>query len=119
MTSHQRIKVSEVGEVSIVEFVDTQVRDELLIQELAGELMSLAEKEHRHHLLLDFSGVDFFSSAALTKLLRLRKVVNSAGGSMKLCGLRPEIYYVFVVTNLTELFDIKEDRVEALATFSP
>jgi anti-anti-sigma regulatory factor len=36
---------------------------------------------------------------------------------LKFSDLRPEIYDVFVITRLTQLFDIKPSEAEALAAF--
>ena len=117
MAIHRRLAATEVGDVTIVRFVDRKILDEANIQELGAELFTLVEKEGRTKLLLNFSSVDFLSSAALGKLITLDKKVKAHGGKLKLTNIRPEIYEVFVITNLNKLFDIKEDEADALASF--
>jgi anti-sigma B factor antagonist len=73
--------------------------------------------ESRRKLLLNFSSVDFLSSAALGKLITLDKKVKANSGSLKLSNIRPEIYEVFAITKLNRLFDIKSDEADALAAF--
>ena len=75
------------------------------------------EQEKRKNLLLNFSSVEFLSSAALGKLITLDKKVKANGGRLKLSNIRPEIYEVFAITKLNKLFDIKDDEADALAAF--
>jgi anti-sigma B factor antagonist len=117
MAAHRRLEVSEVGDVTVVRFVDRKILDEASIQELGSELFQLVEQENRGKLLLNFSKVDFLSSAALGKLITLDKKVKSRSGKLKLSNIRPEIYEVFAITKLNKLFDIKNDEADALAAF--
>lgn len=117
MAVHRRVEVSDVGDVTVVRFVDRKILDEANIQELGRELFQLVEEEDRKKLLLNFSSVEFLSSAALGKLITLDKRVKAHGGSLKLCNIRPEIYEVFAITRLDKLFNIKEDEADALADF--
>jgi anti-sigma B factor antagonist len=117
MPDHRRLEVSEVGEVTVVRFVDRRILDATNIEELGAELFGLIEQEHRKNLLLNFSGVEFLSSAALNKLIVLDRKIRRIGGKLKLSDLRPEIYEVFVITRLHEMFDIKEDETDALEAF--
>jgi anti-anti-sigma factor len=117
MAQYRRLTVSEVGDVTVVRFVDRKILDELNIQELGQELFQLVEEDNKTRLLLNFQQVEFLSSAALGKLITLDKKVKAHGGKMKLSNIRPEIYEVFAITKLNKLFDIKEDEADALAAF--
>jgi anti-sigma B factor antagonist len=117
MSVNRRLNVIEVGEVTIVRFVDRRILDEANIQELGQELLQLVE-DGKRNLLLNFSAVEFLSSAALGKLITLDRKVKSHSGNLKLSNIRPEIYEVFRITKLNKLFDIKDDEAEALAAFA-
>jgi anti-sigma B factor antagonist len=117
MSSYRRLVVSEVGEVTVVRFADPKILDEVSIQEMGAELLSLVEKDNRGAILLNFAEVEFLSSMALGKLITLDKKVKTNNGKLKLCNIRPEIHEVFVFTKLTSLFDIKENEAQALAAF--
>ncbi|HTM52682.1 MAG TPA: STAS domain-containing protein [Pirellulales bacterium] len=117
MAVHRRVQLSQVGDVSVVRFVDRKILDEANIQELGQELFQLVEDENHKSLLLNFSSVEFLSSAALGKLITLEKRVKAHGGKLKLSNIRPEIYEVFAITKLNKLFDIKDDEADALASF--
>ncbi len=116
MSNRNRIDVSEVGEVSVVQFRDRKILDESNIQEMGRELFELVEQK-RAKILLNFMNVEFLSSAALGKLITLDKKLKAAKGQLKLSNIRPEIYEVFAITRLNKLFDIHDDEADALATF--
>ena len=121
MAVNRRIEVTSIsgsaGEVTMVRFLDRKIIDAANIQELGDELFALIEKEQRKNLLLNFANVEFLSSAALNKLIILDKKSKANAGKMKLCNLKPEIYEVFAITRLNQLFDIKNTESEALAGF--
>ncbi|HWB00627.1 MAG TPA: STAS domain-containing protein [Pirellulales bacterium] len=118
MAVNRRLEVAEVGDVAVVRFVDRKILDEGNIQEMGQELFALVEEDGRAKLLLNFSQVDFLSSAALGKLITLDKKVKAAKGKMRLSNIRPEIYEVFAITKLDRLFDIATDEATALAAFN-
>jgi len=117
MAEHRRLQVTEVGDVSVIRFADQKILDEAKIQELGQELFGLVEQENRKKLLLNFTSVEFLSSAALGKLITLDKKVKANSGVLKLSNIRPEIYEVFAITKLNKLFDIKDEEADALAAF--
>ena len=117
MAGYRRLDVNEVGDVTVVRFRDQKIIEDINIQELGQEMFRLAEEDRREKLLLNFSSVDFLSSAALGKLITLDKKVKAHGGTLKLSNIRPEIFEVFTITKLDRLFDIKDDEADALADF--
>ena len=117
MTVQRRIQTSEVGGVTVVGFIDHKILDAGNIQELGEELFHLVEQDGHKNVLLDFSNVEFLSSAALNKLIILDKKVKGKTGQLKLCNLMPEIREVFVITRLNQLFEIEDSKDHALAAF--
>jgi len=121
MAVTRRIQVSQIsgsaGNVTLVRFTDRRIIDAANIQELGQELFALVEQEGATSIILNFASVDFLSSAALNKLIMLNTKLKAVQGKMRLCGLKPEIHEVFVITKLTKVFDIKADETEALAGF--
>lgn len=117
MAAYQCLDIDEVGDVTVVRFRDHKIVEDINIQRLGQELFQLVEVDGRDRLLLNFSAVDFLSSAALGKLITLDKKMKAHGGALKLSNIRPEIYEVFAITKLNRLFDIKDDEADALAAF--
>ncbi len=117
MSTHRRIDVSKLGDVTVVKFVDKKILDEASIQELGVELFGLVEQDNRKAILLNFANVEFLSSAALGKLITLDRKAKTHKGRLKLCEIRPEILEVFHITKLNKVFDIRKDESEAIAAF--
>ncbi len=118
MGVRRRLEVSEVGDVTIVRFVDRKILDEANIQEMGQELFQLVEEEHRKNILLNFSLVDFLSSAALGKLITLDRKVKAHQGKLRLSNIGTNIQEVFVITKLNKLFQIFDDEAQAIASFA-
>lgn len=118
MAGKRRIVVNDVGEVSVVRFLDRKIVDSANIEELGEELFSLVEKEKKSFVLLNFEGVEFLSSAALNKLILLDKKVKTAGGKLRFCCLRAEIMEVFSITRLDRVFKIKKTEADGLGEFT-
>jgi anti-sigma B factor antagonist len=117
MADNRHVRLSEVGDVTVVQFVDRKILDERNIQELGQELFDLVEQDKRTKLVLNFAAVEFLSSAALGKLITLLKKCKTNGSVLRFSNIRPEIYEVFAITKLNRLFDIREDEADALAAY--
>lgn len=118
MAGHRRLEVSEVGDVTVVRFVDRKILDVTNIHELGKELFALVEEQNKKKLLLNFTTVEFLSSETLGELIKLEKKVKQHTGRLLLSNIKPEIYEVFAITRLNKLFDIRDEEAEALAAFS-
>jgi anti-sigma B factor antagonist len=113
----RRLEVEDIGEVTVVNFTDKKILDEQNIQVIGEQLFSLVDELGRRKLLLNFSNVEYLSSAALGKFITLNKKVKGAGGSLILCAIDPQIYEVFEITKLNKLFNIQKDEQTALQAF--
>jgi anti-anti-sigma factor len=69
-------------------------------------------------LLVDFSGVDFVSSAGLRAVLALVKKVKALKGTFALCAVRPPVREVLDITGFSAMIDIHPERAAALAALS-
>ena len=111
---HRRLDIEESGDVTIAKFVDKKILDEGNIQIIGNQLFSLVEDDARTKIILDFSNVEYLSSAALGKLITMDKKVTAAKGKLRLCTVRPDIYEVFAITKLNKLFDMRDNLEQAL-----
>ena len=112
----RRLEVEEIGDVTVVNFVDRKILDEQNIQIIGEQLFGLVE-EGRKKLLLNFANVEYLSSAALGKLITLNKKLQAARGRLILCNIHPQIYEVFEITKLDKFFDIQKEEQAALQAF--
>ena len=113
----RRIEVDQVGDVTVVRFVDRRILDEQNIQAIGEQLYALVDDEGRSHVLLNFDNVEYLSSAALGKLITLNKKIRAVSGQLKLCSIKPEIYEVFEITKLNKVFQIFDEVKDALDQF--
>lgn len=111
-SSHLRIKKTDG--VSVVEFADRKILEELSIQEIGEELDRLVEGESGIRLLLNFKNVDHLSSAALGMLITLQKKVKDKSGKLRLSDINRQIFEVFKITKLNRVFDIHDTADQAM-----
>lgn len=113
----RRLEVEDIGNVTVVNFVDKKILDEQNIQIIGEQLFGLVDVQERRKLLLNFSNVEYLSSSALGKFITLNKKVNAVGGKLILCNIDPQIYEVFEITKLDKLFNIQKEEQAALQAF--
>lgn len=70
-------------------------------------------------LLLDFTDIEFVTSAGLRAVLLLLKKAAAAGGTFALCGLNEQVREVFDITGLTAMFRVYRGRPEGIAALNP
>ena len=113
----RRLELEEVGDVTVVNFIDKKILDEQNIQIIGEQLFDLVDNQGKKKILLNFGNVEFLSSAALGKLITLNKKVQTSGGKMIMCRIAKEIMEVFEITKLDKLFKIQKDEQAALQQF--
>ncbi len=105
------------GEVRLVKFVPSRILDEIQINTIGQQVISLID-EGVTKIVFDFSNVDHLSSSALGMLITIKKRLDNVGGTMKLCNIQPQIFQVFKITRLDKLFEIYDTATEALTGFN-
>jgi len=108
------LRVSPAGNAVVVELTDRRILDELSISEIGEQLNRMVMESSDPRFVLDFTNVAHMSSSALGMLITLHKHLRERGGELRLCGIQPAIFEVFVITRLNEIFTICPTRQEAL-----
>jgi anti-sigma B factor antagonist len=112
-----RLDLDEIGDVTVATFIDKKILDEANINEVGKQLFALIDEDGRRKIVLDFSVVEYLSSAALGKLITMDKKAKGAKSKLRLCCIKPDIYEVFEITRLNKIFDIKPTLEEAVKGF--
>ena len=115
--SESRLEVSREGGITVVRFADRKILEEIPIAEIGEQLTNLADAEAGIKMLLDFENVEHLSSAVLSMLINLSKRVEVQQGKLKLAKIKPQIYEVFKITRLNELFEIHDTTAKAKKSF--
>jgi stage II sporulation protein AA (anti-sigma F factor antagonist) len=70
-------------------------------------------------IALDFSGVDYISSAGMRVVLWLAKTLQDRGGALALYGLRQNVLEIFDMCGFVDILTIVETREAALEKIRP
>ncbi len=112
-----RFTIQTINGVTIAKFIDNRILDEATIQVIGDQMYRLVADHGLHKIILDFDAVEHLSSAALGKLINMKKKLDAVDGQLGLCNLRPELLKIFKVTKLTKVFDITASVEKALKGF--
>ena len=69
-------------------------------------------------ILLDLEKVSAIDSSGIGEMVACYTSVANRGGHLKLVNLSPKINDILQVTQLITVFDVFDDRAEALASFT-
>ncbi len=81
-----------------------------------SELLTLVNQGTKHWLL-DFSALDYISSAGLRVVLVLAKRLRQESGKLVLCGMQPHVREVFDISGFLTILTVEPGRSEGLARF--
>ncbi len=76
-----------------------------------------AVKTGPQKVLLDFSQLDYISSAGLRVLLLATRALQEKEGKMALCGLKPGLKNVFDIAGFSQFFPLYASLEEATTQF--
>lgn len=113
------VLIQNLGDITVVSFEDPRLLEACKIERIGAELYPLADTLSRKKIVLDFSKVQFFASAAVGMLINLHKKSAAIGGTLVICGLRNELKKVFELLKLTKLFTFTATSAEALEQLGP
>jgi anti-anti-sigma factor len=86
----------------------------------AGALQDALEEQVRAgriHIAVDFSGVEYTSSAGLRTLLAVVKEARRAGGDFRLGAVRPDVNRVLEISGFTSILKLFPGIDDAVASF--
>src|SRR6056297_2225699 len=80
--------------------------EDSVLDAMEKDILTLIDKSTEERVVIDFSAVEFMSSAALGKLVKIHKKCKEYKAKLKLAGVSPDIMEVFKITKLNKLFDM-------------
>lgn len=110
----EKLLIQKDGSIIRIEFLERNVIEEAGIQQIGDQISDLIDEAAVPKLLISFENVEHLSSAALGTLITISEKVRQKGGQLRLSNIDPQIYEVFVITQLNKLFQI-HDNVNAAA----
>jgi anti-sigma B factor antagonist len=106
--------VEKLGEVTIVQLPGEQL-DASNAKDFKRDVTSILNATSK--VVFDLSQLRFVDSSGLGAMLSCLRLVNSAGGDLKLCGLSKSVRALFELVRMHRIFDIcdtKDDAVRIL-----
>lgn len=108
------LEVQTIDNVAVVSILAGRILDDQVIQQFGDQLKSLVEEAGHQRILLNFSKVEYLSSAALGKLVLLRKQIETIKGKLALSNIDDSIFEAFKITGFDRIFKIFADEQEGL-----
>jgi anti-sigma B factor antagonist len=68
-------------------------------------------------LVLDLGGITYINSTGICALVGIHSAYQKVQGKIRLCNVAKGVQNVFVITKLTGVFDVEEDREQAIKSF--
>ena len=107
--------VEQIGDATVVRFPREGFLGEQTVEAIGADLSAAVAAQDRPRIILDLTSVTFLGSAALGKLMQVRKRAQTASGSVVLVTGSPEALKVLNAFHLERLFTIVPTVDEALA----
>ncbi|MEA4890106.1 MAG: STAS domain-containing protein [Clostridiaceae bacterium] len=85
--------------------------------ELEKKLISLIETDGVKDIAMDFTAMDYISSAGLRVLLMAAKKAGKLGGKAVLAGLNANVKEVFDISGFSNILSIYTSQEEAVKAF--
>jgi len=79
------------------------------LDEVSRSISETIVSQEPKSVVVDFSKVKFFSSQTLGILIEMRKKLSERNGEVVICGIDPQLYRVFKITNLDKIFTFFND----------
>ena len=109
--------------------IATRARNDVAIVAFVGSLDSKTSPQAQQALdgilagggrkvLIDFTALDYISSAGLRVLLGTAKRLSGAGNALRLFGLNESVREVFQISGFSAIFTVCATEAEALAGLS-
>jgi stage II sporulation protein AA (anti-sigma F factor antagonist) len=109
-----RLSYHETGDIQTVA-LDGQINGSNA-DDLEKSLLAVLDKGARK-VVLDFSAVDYISSAGLRVVLLVAKKLSASAGSLVLCRLQPGVFEIFEMCGFADILTIVENHAAACASF--
>jgi anti-sigma B factor antagonist len=117
VADYEMFDISDADGVTVIR-LNARELDETKLQRLNRELGKVVEDPQRQRLVIDLGTVAFLTSTGIGAMIAVHKKVQAGGGTLKLCGLNPNIHSLFTITQVDRLFDIHANADEAVKSFS-
>jgi len=115
MAETSLLQIFERDGITNVEFVESNILDEICIRRIGEELSSVIERKGCPKVVLNFQNVNALSSSALGMLITVNTKIGDKNGKLVLASLDGPIRDVFRITKLDKAFTICDSLADAFS----
>jgi anti-anti-sigma factor len=112
--SPSRIQVERIDDIAVARLVDERIVDDLVIQSLGEDLMSLVDRDGYTRIVLNFGSVHYMASAVIGQIFKLNKKLQASRGKLAFCSIRPDLKVVFDITGLSKMVPLFAEEQAAV-----
>jgi anti-anti-sigma factor len=116
MAETSLLQIFETDGITNVEFVESNILDEVCIRRIGDELLAVIERKGCPRLVLNFQNVNALSSSALGMLITVNTKIGDKNGKLALASLEGPIRDVFRITKLDKAFSLCDTLAEAISS---
>ncbi len=116
--SRPLIETVEIGEVTVVRFVDRKMIDLTVIDAIGSKLNELVDVLGRRKLIVSFRGVDYIASWMIGKLLWVNGRLKKVNGKLIVCEVSEDLHEVLELTGFLRVVPVVADEATALQAMS-
>ena len=109
------LDIKEKDGVFVVSFKQVSIAGIGEVEEISQALRGLVQGLDSCNMVVDFSGVSFFSSQMLGLLVDLWRRIKDKAGVLSISGIDPQLTRVFRITHLDKLFEFHENAEAAIS----
>ena len=84
------------------------------LRDAVRDLLAKGQK----HILLNLGDVNYIDSSGIGELVSAYTTARNQGGELKLLNLTKKVHDLLQITKLYTVFDVKDDEVSAISSFS-
>jgi anti-sigma B factor antagonist len=114
MDENQIIEIETEGDVTVVSFGMESITGLSGLEQISRRLCALITDQKPRKIVIDFTGVKFFSSQMLGLLVDTWRKLSDYGGTVLISGINPQLNRVFKITNLDKIFEFYPDLASAV-----
>ena len=114
MTDCNITKITTDKSATIISFNVASLTASADMDTVSRQISDLIKNQKPKNVIIDFTGVKFFSSQTLGLLIDARKKTSAYKGNIVISGINPQLYRVFKITNLDKIFKFYHDLPSAI-----
>ena len=112
------IEITDFDDVSVISFCSASINGGCGVEKISSRVREFIAESRPKKLVVDFSGVKFFSSQMLGLLVDVWRRLKEDGGVVRISGINPQLNRVFKITNLDRIFQFHPDKETAVRAFA-